>query len=82
MKPFDYAASAELYPGKRTKIRQAKYQRFDNAAEALRFANEEMPAELLIGAVLEVDEQRFDGAGIRDLYAAEAYPLSRIATAA
>jgi hypothetical protein len=77
MKPFDYAATAELFPGKRSKIRAAKYQRFENAAEALKFANENMPAELLIGAVLEVEEQRFDGDGIRALYAAEAYPLDR-----
>ena len=35
------------------------YRRFAKAAEAIRFAIEELPPDLLIGAHLEVEEQRF-----------------------
>ncbi|MDF2799660.1 MAG: hypothetical protein K0R85_2404 [Devosia sp.] len=78
MSNFNYNAAAELYPSKSFyKSRQVRYQRFASAAEALRYAIEEMPAELLRGSLLEVDEQRFEGSDIRDLYYAEDYPLAR-----
>ncbi len=35
---------------------------------------EDVPASWLIGSFLEVDERRYDGAAIRALYEAEAYP--------
>jgi hypothetical protein len=53
------------------------YRRFESVAEAVRFAIEEMPASLLRGSVLEVDETRLDGAQIRRLYDAQEYPLTR-----
>jgi len=63
---FDYNAPAELFPNKR----------FDTAAEALRFAVEEIPAPALMGAFLEVDEARFGAHEIRYLYENAAYPLA------
>lgn len=74
----DYNAAAELYPSKSLfKSRQVRYQRFPSAAEAVRYAIEDMPAELLRGSLLEVGEQRFEGTAIRALYDADAYPLAR-----
>ena len=75
---FDYKASAELYPSKSLfKTRQVKYQRFSSAAEALKYAMEDMPAELLRGSLLEVGEERYEGAAIKELYESDAYPLPR-----
>ena len=53
------------------------YKRFTCAADAIRYAIEEMPAEFLAGAFLEVREERFDGPEIRRLYERPDYPLKR-----
>jgi|SRR5436190_11796950 len=75
---FDYNAPAELFPSRGKKGRsQCRYKRFDTAAEALRFAMEEMPDTALLGAYLEVDEARFGMDEIRSLYNSAAYPLRR-----
>ena len=76
---FDYAAPAELFAGASRGFsrRPVQYRRFPSGAEAVRYAIEVLPAELLVGAVLEVDEDRFDGKQIRDLYDSQEYPLRR-----
>ena len=76
---FDYGVAAELFPTRSRKSRRSamKYRRFARAADAIRFAVEELPSDLLPGAYLEVDEKRFSSHGIRRLYDSTRYPLPR-----
>jgi hypothetical protein len=84
---FDYSTEAELSPtasevaqlpaGRRRMRQPTGYGRFARAADAIRFAIEELPPELLLAAQLKVTEERFDGDGIRRLYESADYPLAR-----
>jgi hypothetical protein len=76
---FRYDKSAELFPAaiRRKKRSGFAYRRFDTAAEAVKFAMEDLPADLLNGAYLQVDEARFDHSGIRTLYESADFPLDR-----
>jgi hypothetical protein len=76
IKAFDYSAPGEVFMTHARK-HPLTYKRFPTAAEAIRFAIEEFPQNLLIGVVLEVDEERFDHRAIRALYEGAAYPLKR-----
>jgi hypothetical protein len=78
MSSFDYSRPAELFTvshfGRR---RRMGFRRFDSAALALRSAIEEFPATSLVGAVLQVEEERLDHKAIRRLYDDPEYPLTR-----
>jgi hypothetical protein len=83
MPKFNYDAPAELFPSRRyAKGPRARFQRFERAADAVRYVVEDMPATWLNGTILEVDEQRFEGSVIRALYDARDYPLRRAKIAA
>jgi len=47
------------------------------AAEAIRFAVEELPAVRALGAWMQVGDQRFDGDAIQRLYESDDFPLQR-----
>jgi len=77
---FDYDAPAELFPSRNRKIvNKIKYRRFARAADAIRFAVEELPEPLLLGAFIEIDEERLGHKDIRALYDSENFPLKKVA---
>lgn len=77
MPAIDYSTPAELFPSRRYAKSLARYRRFPNAAEAVRYIIEEQPASWLVGSTLDVDGARFEGKAIRALYEADGYPLKR-----
>ena len=79
MSEFNYKAAAELFPTRRRIARRQPlgYKRFAQAAQAIRFAMEDVAPELLVGACLEVDEHRYGSDDIRRLYESADYPLAR-----
>jgi hypothetical protein len=79
---FDYDAAAELF-SRRSGLKsrnQIGYRRFSRASDAILFAIETLPSDLLAGASLEVDDQRFNAGEIRTLYDDAEFPLRRSAT--
>jgi hypothetical protein len=79
MAEFNYNALAELFPnrGRMSRRQSFGYKRFPKAAQAIRFAMEDMPRASLVGAFLEVNEQRYGSDDIRRLYESADYPLTR-----
>lgn len=78
MANFDYTSEAGLYAGKKLRGSSGpRYKRFETAAEAVRFAIEDMPGSQLRGSVLEVGEARFSDKQIRMLYDGASFPLAR-----
>lgn len=67
---------AELYS--HTQWRSMAYRRFETVASAIRFSMEELPLRVLIGTILEVEDERFDHKAIRSLYENDLYPLGRV----
>jgi len=76
---FNYAASAELFMPKRKRgARQPlSYRRFATAAEAIRFAVEELPAVSTLDPWMQVGDDRFNSDDIHRLYESTSYPKRR-----
>ena len=84
MPEIDFFVEAELFPPRVRKRpgRRFNYQRFDSAAEAIRYAIEELPPDVLSGCIIEAAEERLNCRDIRELYDSESYPLARRTSAA
>jgi len=77
---FDYATEAELFSRngwRKSRRPPLGYKRFARASDAIRFAIEELPPQLLVSTILEVAEKRYQSTEIRFLYESEDYPLAR-----
>src|ERR1700722_5437170 len=77
MSSFDYSAPAELFLAKPMKGSRTKYRRFATAAEAIRYAVEDLRTPKAFGAWLEVGDQRFNSVEIQRLYEDGKYPLRK-----
>jgi hypothetical protein len=79
MMKFDYETPAELFMAKRKggSRQPLGYRRFGTAAEAIRFAVEELPAVRTLGAWLQVGDERYDVDDIQRLYESAEFPLKR-----
>ena len=77
MTSFDYNAPAVLFFSKPAKGSRTKYRRFATAAEALRYAVEDLRTPKAFGAWLEVGDERFNSIEIQRLYEASDYPLRK-----
>ena len=74
---FDYNAPAELFLSKRVGYTREKYRRFATAAEAIRYAVEDLQTPKAFGAWLQVGDERFSSSEIQRLYEADDYPLRK-----
>lgn len=79
MGAFDYSAQAGLFSAKGTHFRtkSLEYRRFIRAADAIRYAIENLPSNMLGGCSLEVAEDMYVGNAILGLYESEDFPLPR-----
>jgi hypothetical protein len=73
---FDYDAPTELFLSKRFGNKREKYRRFATAAEAIRYAVEDLRTPKAFGAWLEVGDER-NSSEIQRLYEADDYPLRK-----
>jgi hypothetical protein len=79
MGALDYSMEAALFFAKGSKLRDKalEYRLFVRAAEAIRFAIEDLPSNILRGCSREVGEDRYVGDAILGLYESVDFPLSR-----
>ena len=74
---FDHKAPAELFLAKPMNGSRSKYRRFATAAEAIRYAVEDLRTPRAFGAWLQVGDERFNSTEILQLYEAADYPLRK-----
>jgi hypothetical protein len=79
MESSEYFLEASLYYAKsaNAKRKALVFRRFPRAADAIRFAVEELTPKLLDGCTLEVNEAHYFGREIRPLYEDRCFPLRR-----
>ena len=79
MNDFNYEMPGEFYSRKSQGMKPTglTFQRFDTAAEAIRFAVEALPSAAFAGCMLEANGERFGAKELRALYENPRYPLRR-----
>jgi|HubBroStandDraft_4_1064222.scaffolds.fasta_scaffold1090638_1 hypothetical protein len=77
MSSFDYRAPVELFLAKPMKGSRTKYRRFATAAEAIRYAVEDLRTPRAFGAWLQVGDERFNSVEIQRPYEDGEYPLRK-----
>jgi hypothetical protein len=77
MSSMNWSTPADLYSSTALRPRGSRYKRFPSAAEAVRFAVEELPMTALRSTAIESDDERHEGDAIRVLYYSPDYPLRR-----
>lgn len=82
MNASDYRMEAALFFAKsaQTRNKSLSFRRFDQAAEAIRFAVEELSPKIFSSCSLEVNGEHYFGREIRPLYDSTDYPLRRRAS--
>jgi hypothetical protein len=82
MENFYFEAPAEVFTGGRHSgsYRPMRYLRFCTGAEAVRYVIERQRMDLLAVTVVEINEMRFSGIAIWNLYDSATYPLPRRST--
>ncbi len=75
----DYRTEADLFFSKKTnhKDKSLTFRRFQRAADAIRFAVEDLSPSALASCSLEVNGLHFFGREIRPLYDSKTFPLRR-----
>jgi hypothetical protein len=75
----DYSMEASLYYSKSADSRQRSlvFRRFPKAADAIRFAVEELTPKILASCSLEINDEHYFGREIRPLYDDGDFPLRR-----
>jgi hypothetical protein len=66
-----------MFLAKRTKNGRKNYRRFTTAAEAIRYAIEDLRTPKTFGTSLEVGDERFNSSEIQRLYEVTDYPLRK-----
>jgi hypothetical protein len=79
MNANEYFLEASLYYAKNANSKRSGlvFRRFSKAADAIRFAVEELTPKILDGCTLEVNEDHYFGREIRPLYENHVFPLRR-----
>jgi hypothetical protein len=72
---FPFSAAAEMFSALSVR-RSARmsYRRFETAAEAIRFAMEDLPAPMQAGTSIQVGDQRLSFAEIAELFERAEFP--------
>ena len=77
MPPFDYNAPADCSWQSAPRMAARTTGGSTNAAEAIRYAVEDLRTPKAFGAWLEVGDERFNSSEIQRLYEADDYPLRK-----